>query len=188
MMSEGHSRTPSPHAHMATSTPPSASNLLSSQVAPDHTHSQLAQGHYGQDSRNLSSAKVSSLSNSSSLYESSSSQPTIKGVEQRGAFTSPICEGGNLTPDQFQLPVQMLNTLSGEGTLSSSGHVTNESSPVNNDSSPVATDSVRGKPRRRSSSVTGSPLDDQGRCVLILGGYFGGVSSGGGSSVGWSSD
>lgn len=63
--------------------------------------------------------------------------------------TSPLGQRASLTPDQFQLPVSMLNSLAAEG--GASGGVAEG----------LESTAHKKKAKRRSSSISGSPLDDQ---------------------------
>lgn len=143
------SGTPSPHAHGSSPASISNSTLLSAQVAAsNHAHSSPGS------------------STPSSAFQGNTPQLPLKRAWHGGVVSevSPLGQHSSLTPDQFQVPVRMLNSLAAEGaatTTSPSGHMTGHATPdmgsQGQDGEPK-----RKKMKRRNSSISGSPLDDQG--------------------------
>ena len=166
------SSSPSPlsHGHTPTITPTSSSNLLTSHVAANHTpsgsnHTPLVAQEGGHTPMGVFGADT----------------PTFlqKRVWQEGVASGLESQPVSLTPDQFQVPVEMLNSLAAEGaggapsSSSSMGHVTPQGAMPLQESGGMGTRAGEGGKkkgvRRRNSSISGSPLGDQGECACMCG-------------------
>ena len=137
------SRTPSPHARQShTSSPIATSSLLSSQVATPTTKT----GHaHHQDHAPIQAPR------------NSRKRAWHGGM----ADVSPTNQQASLTPEKFQVPVQMLNSLAAEGAAASSGHMTGHMTSQE-EAEMMSPQEKKKRVKRRNSSVSGSPLDDQG--------------------------